>query len=78
MSTYGRFTAAAGSLVLNVVVALVLTQAAGAATPPADASVQGSHTYTVYVGNELPASHEICAGGIRTRAIIAVVLGLIV
>jgi hypothetical protein len=79
MSTYGRFTAAAGSLALNVLVALVLSQAAGAAAvPAADASVQGSHTYTVHVGTDRAVAHEKCTGGIRTRAIIAVVLGLIV
>jgi hypothetical protein len=58
--------------------ALVLTQVAGAAMPVADASVQGAHSYTVYVGTDDQTAHAHCASGIRTRAIVAVVLALIV
>ncbi len=78
MSTYGRFTAATGSVVLNMMLAVVLTQAAGAAIPTADASVPVSRTYTVHLGTDHPSAHEHCASGMRTRAIVAVVLALIV
>jgi hypothetical protein len=78
MSTYGKFTAATGSIVLNVVVALALAQAAGAAMPASEAAIRNSHAYTIEVGTDQPRGHDHCALRIRTRAIVAVVLALIV
>jgi hypothetical protein len=78
MNIYGRFSAALGSLALNGVLALVLAQEAGAATPAARGSAQGSQSYTVYVGDEQHRLHERCTGGIQARAILAVLLALIV
>jgi len=78
MNVYGRFTAAVGSVALNVVLALILTQVAGAAVPGTSGSVQGPHLYTVYGGGDQHPSHERCVSGLRARTIIAVLLGLIV
>ena len=78
MSTYGRFTAAIGSILLNVMVAVVLTQAAGAAIPATGAPVPNSRPHAVYVSADRHAANAHCTSGIRTRAIIAVVLALIV
>jgi hypothetical protein len=78
MNTYGRFTAAVGSVALNVVLALILTQGAGAAVPATNVSVQGPHSYTVFLGGDHRASHARCASGLRARTILAVLLGLIV
>jgi hypothetical protein len=78
MKTYGRFTAAVGSVALNVLLALVLTQGAGAAVPATNISVQSAHSYTVSVGGNHRSSHERCASGLRARTILAVLLGLIV
>jgi hypothetical protein len=78
MNTYGRFTAAVGSVALNAVLALILTQGAGAAVPATNASTKGPHSYTVYLGTDDHPSHARCASGVRTRTIIAVVLALIV
>ena len=77
MNRYGRFTAAVGSIALNVALALLLTQAAGAAIPATDRSEQGPRTFTVFLGADQHPVHERCVAGIRDRAIIAVVLALI-
>jgi hypothetical protein len=72
-------TAAVGSVVLNVVLALILSQQAGAATPAADKSEQARQTYEISVGDEHhPAQQKRCVTGIRSRAILAVLLALIV
>ncbi len=78
MNIYGRLSAALGSLALNGVLALVLAQEAGAATPAANGSVQSPQSYTVYVGDEQHQLHERCTSGIQSRAILAVLLALIV
>ncbi len=88
MNVNGRFTAAVGSLALNVVLTLILSQSAGAAVPLATESVQhpqtytetvhSPHSYTVSVGTDRHSSKALCAGGLRNRAILAVFLGLIV
>jgi hypothetical protein len=89
MNVYGRFTAAVGSLALNGVLTLILTQAAGAAVPATTESmphppsygesVQSPHTsYTVTVGADHHSSKAQCAERLRNRAILAVLLGLIV
>ena len=77
MNVHGRFTAAVGSVALNVVLALIFTQTAGAAIPATNASAHDPHSYTVVLGADHP-SQARCAARLRTRAIIAVVLGLIV
>jgi len=78
MNTYGRLTAAVGSVVLNVMLALMLSQGAGAAVPATNATMRSAHSYTVVVGADHRASHERCASGLRARTILAVLLGLIV
>jgi hypothetical protein len=78
MNTYGRFTAAVGSVALNIVLALILAQGAGAAIPATNESVQGTHSYTVFLGADNQPARERCVAGLRARAIIAVVLALIV
>jgi hypothetical protein len=88
MNLYGRFSAAVGSLALNVVLTLILTQGAGAAVPVSTESMQQPqaysesgqrpHTYTVSVGADRHPAKAQCAGGLRDRAILALLLGLIV
>jgi hypothetical protein len=78
MNTYGRVTAAVGSLILNVAVALILSQGAEAATPsanpPATSTVSQPHMITV----NLHGTDARCSSRIRTRTIVAVILGIIV
>jgi hypothetical protein len=88
MNVYGRITAAAGSLALNVALSLLLSQGAGAAVPAASESVQQPHSYsdavqsprsyTISVGSDHHPPKEQCPGGMRDRAILAVLLALIV
>ena len=77
MNVHGRFTAAVGSVALNVVLTLIFTQAAGAAIPATNGSAHDPHSYTVVLGADHPPQAP-CAARLRTRAIIAVLLGLIV
>jgi hypothetical protein len=78
MNVYRKFTAAVGSVALNVVLALILTQGAGAAIPATNGSVQGAHSYAAHPGADQYPSHAQCVAGLRARAVIAVLLGLIV
>jgi hypothetical protein len=88
MNVYGRFTAAAGSLALSVVLTLILTQGAGAAVLVTTSSVQhpqcetesvhSPHRFTVSVGTDHHPSKAPCPDRLRDRAILAVLLGLIV
>ena len=78
MNTYGRVTAAFGSVVLNVALALVLSQGAVAATPPTDklAANPAMHAHMVTMHHQ--ASENRCTARLRTRTIVAVILGIIV
>jgi hypothetical protein len=88
MNVYGRFTAAVGSLALNVVLTLILTQSAGAAVlvttssvrhPQCDTeSMHSPHSVTFSVGTDHHPSKELSPDRLRDRAILAVLLGLIV
>ena len=79
MNAHGRLTAAVGSVALNVVLALILAQQAGAATPAADKSEQARPSYEISVSDEHHAAQEKrCATGMRSRAMLAVLLALIV
>jgi hypothetical protein len=81
MNIYGRFNAAVGSVALNAALALVLAQGAVAAAevpaPARSGSAQAAHI-SAYSGAKQLLAHQRCASGLRTRTIIAVVLGLIV
>jgi hypothetical protein len=78
MNTYGRVTAAVGSVILNVALALILSQGADAATPttdrPAASPVSYPHQHVVKVH----AADPRCGSRLRTRTIVAVILGIIV
>jgi hypothetical protein len=78
MNTYGKVTAAFGSVVLNVALALVLSQGAAAATPPAEklAASPAMHTHVLTTHHQ--ASENRCTARLRTRTIVAVILGIIV
>ena len=79
MNAHGRLTAAVGSIALNVVLALILAQQAGAATPAADKSEREWPSYEISVGDEHHAKQEKrCVTGMRSRAMLAVLLALIV
>ena len=87
MNTYRRFAAAVGSVALNAALALMLTQGAGAAAVAnqtvhdahryADAT-QVSHTYTIVAGTDHHVPTERCGRVLRSRAMVAVLLSLIV
>jgi hypothetical protein len=73
-----RFFAALGSVALNVVVGLVLTQSAGAAVPASnDRQAQPRH-HMIQVSVEARAANKSCAMRRRDRAIAAVLLALMV
>jgi hypothetical protein len=78
MNTSGRVTAAVGSVVLNVALALVLSQGAAAATPPADKLAAGASGHTHMIAAHHQSSDNRCAARLRTRTIVAVILGIIV
>ena len=87
MNVRGKLTAAAGSMALNVLVLLLLGQAAGAATPASERTVQErtanewiaqpAHV-VVYQDSDRNTAREHCRSSARTRAIVAVILGMIV
>ena len=78
MNTYGRVTAAVGSIILNIALALILSQGAEAAAPVADqiTAKPVSHTHQILVKLRTADAH--CGSRLRTRTIVAVVLGMIV
>ena len=78
MKLHGRFTAAVGSVALNVVLALILTQQAGATVPTTGPRGQDLQSYTVTLGADHHPAQQRCARAIRSRAMLAVVLGLLV
>jgi hypothetical protein len=78
MNTYGRFSAAVGSIALNVVLALILAQGAGAAVPATNATELSPHSYAVVLGGDHRSSQKRCTSGLRARTILAVLLGLVV
>lgn len=78
MKLHGRFTAAVGSAALNVALALILTQQAGATIPATHRPGQDLQSYTVTLGADHHPAQQRCANAIRSRAILAVVLGLLV
>ena len=78
MNTHGRITAAVGSVALNVALALILSQGAGAATPSTNEPVPAPRSHVVYQGVDHRASDGHCASEFRARAIIAVLLAFVV
>ena len=78
MKLHGRFAAAIGSVALNVVLALMLTRQAGATSSTTDGTGQTPQTYTVTLSADHHHAQQRCANAIRSRAILAVVLGLLV
>jgi hypothetical protein len=78
MNAHGRLTAAVGSVALNVVLALIMAQQAGAATPVADKSEPEWPRYVISVGDDHHPAQARCVTGMRSRAMLAVLLALIV
>jgi len=78
MNTYGRVTAAVGSLILNVAVALILSQGAEAATPNAYQPATGTVNHPQVLTVKLHGAEARCSSRLRTRTIVAVILGIIV
>ena len=82
MNIRGKVTAAAGSMALNVALVLMLSQGAGAATPASERAAmewtaEPAHV-VVYQVSDRNTAQEHCQSRARTRAIIAVILGMIV
>jgi hypothetical protein len=78
MNMRERITAAAGSITLNVLVLLVLGQAAGAATPSAMKPVEQPERVVAVQTADQTKAQAHCESRLRTRALVAVILGMIV
>ena len=78
MNIWRKCTAAVVSVALNVALALVLSQGAGAATPSATHQAPDQQSRTVYHGTGIQVVEAPCGARIQTRAIIAVLLAIIV
>jgi hypothetical protein len=78
MNIWRRCTAAVVSVALNVALALVLSQGAGAATPPTNHQAPGLHSRTVHQRAGIQVVEAPCVARIQTRAIIAVLLAIVV
>ncbi len=76
MSKHERLYAAVGSAALNVVLALVLSQSAGAAVPASSERQAEPQQHVIQVSVEAHGATKSCAMHIRDRAIAAVVLAL--
>ena len=78
MNIREKITAAAGSMTLNVALVLALGQGAGAATPAAHGwGEQPSHV-VVQEASDRDTAQEHCRSRAHTRAIVALILGMIV
>jgi hypothetical protein len=78
MNIWRKCTAAIVSVTLNVALALVLSQGAGAATPSTIHQAPGLQTHTVNQRAGMPVLEAPCVARIKTRAIIAVLLAIVV
>ena len=78
MNIRGRITAAAGSMALNVALVLVLSQAAGAATPAAIKPAEQPDSAVVVQVADRKIDQQHCESRLRTRALVALILGMIV
>lgn len=78
MNIRGRITAAAGSMALNVALVMVLGQAAGAATPSAMRPAEQSESVVVVQMSDQKKAQPHCESKLRTRALVAVIIGMIV
>ena len=78
MNAYGKVTAAVGSVALNLVLTLILSQGAEAATPPAEklSPNPAGHTHELIANRH--DSDLRCVSRLRARTIVAVILGIIV
>ena len=78
MSKHERFYAALGSVALNIVVGLVLTQSAGATVPASNEWPAEPRHHVIQLSVEARAANKACAMHRRDRAIAAVLLALMV
>ena len=79
MNIRGRVSAAMGSMALNLALVLVLSQGAGAATPAARQEVAAEPATVVVHGvDDHKDATQRCRSSLRTRALVAVLLGMIV
>ena len=78
MSMHERFYAALGSVALNVAVALVLAQSAGAAVPAMSERQAEPRHHVIQVSAEVHGANRHCVMRLRNRAITAVLLALMV
>ena len=76
MSKHERIYAALGSVALNVVVGLVLTQSAGAAVPAMSERQAEPRHHVIQLSVEAHGANKACAMHRRDRAIAAVLLAL--
>ena len=78
MNIRAKITAAAGTMALNLALALVLGQAAGAATPSAMRPVERPGNVVVIQAADQKGAGQHCERRLRTRALVAVILAMIV
>ena len=78
MSKQQRIYGVLGSVALNVVVGLMLTQSAGAAVPAMSERQAEPHQHVIQVSAEGHGANKHCAMRLRNRAITAVLLALMV
>jgi hypothetical protein len=78
MNAYGKVTAAIGSIALNVLLTLILSQGAEAATPPAEKLAPNPAVHTHELAAYRHDSDARCVSRLRARTIVAVILGIIV
>ena len=77
MNIWRKCTAAVVSVALNVALALVLSQGAGAATPSTNNQAPNLESRTVDQGAGIQVMDAPCVARIQTRAIIAVLLAIV-
>jgi uroporphyrinogen-III synthase len=78
MNTRGKVTAAAASIALNVALVLGMSQGAPAAAADASQAPAETRTVIVYRSGSHDEMQEHCEARLRTRALVAVILAMIV
>lgn len=78
MNIRGRIAAVAGSMTLNALLLLALGQGAGAATPAARGWTAQPAQVVVHEAPDHNTASEHCHSRARTRAIVALIMGMIV
>ena len=80
MNIRGSLTAAMGSMALNLALVMILVQGAGAATPAArhEVAAEPATVVVMHGVDDHKDATQHCRSSLRTRALVAVLLGMIV